>query len=59
VFVALNSSGALDGPLDRRWLGGTVIACTTVWLSSQIVCAVRAREPVYDTSPRAPQAGVQ
>ena len=48
VFLALSRSGALEDAVDARWLGGTVIACTLVWSTSQIVATMRARIPVYD-----------
>lgn len=48
VFLALSRSGLLDDALDRRWLGGTVIAGTFAWLVSQIVVSTRVRLPAYD-----------
>ena len=48
VFFGLSGSGALESAVDPRWLGGTVIGCTLVWLVSQIVFGMRARIPVYD-----------
>jgi ATP synthase protein I len=55
VFAALSTSGALDGPVDPRWLAGAVIACTFAWLGAQVVGSVRARELAYDL-PASPQA---
>lgn len=58
VFVSLNRSGAVrgadgsGGPIDAQWLGGSVIACTLVWMTSQIVFSMRARQLVYDLPPR-------
>lgn len=48
VFVALNRSGLLEGTIDARWLGGTVIAGTLAWLAAQVVASTRARIPVYE-----------
>jgi len=59
VFLALASSGALDGPVDARWLGGTVIACTLAWTTTQIVFTMRARQLVYDLPPRATEANTR
>jgi ATP synthase protein I len=57
VFVALQRSGQLDSTVDRNWLGGVVVAATVVWLSAQVLCAVRARQPLYDLPVRGPQQG--
>lgn len=59
VFVALDRAGALDGAIDADWLGGTVIACTLVWLASQIFFSVRARQPLYDLPSHAEEANVR
>lgn len=48
VFVGLERSGLLDGTLDRRWLGGTVIGATMLWLAVQVRLHTTAREPAYD-----------
>ncbi|QNN51960.1 hypothetical protein [Nocardioides mesophilus] len=48
TFVALSRSGALEGSVDGRWLGGTVIAATIGWLAAQVLASTRARIPVYD-----------
>lgn len=48
VYLGLRDAGALHGPVDARWLSGAVIAGTLVWTTSQIVFALRARQPVYD-----------
>lgn len=56
VLVGLNSSGMLDGPVDRRWLAGAVIVCTLVWISAQIVGHVRTRQPLYDLPAQQPPA---
>jgi hypothetical protein len=53
VFVALSRSGLLADELDRKWLAGTVIAGTLVWVVSQIVVTMRVRIPMYDL----PEAG--
>jgi ATP synthase protein I len=59
VFVALNRSGALDGAVHPAWLGGTVIACTLVWLVAQIILSTRVRQPLYDLPSRAEEASVR
>jgi len=56
VFLALSRSGALDGTVDARWLGGTVIVCTLVWLACQIFFSMRTREPLYDLPAPAEEA---
>ncbi|MFS3129925.1 hypothetical protein ACLM5J_16110 [Nocardioides sp. Bht2] len=48
IFLALSRGGALDDALDRRWLGGAVIAGTFAWLVSQIVVSTRLRLPAYE-----------
>ena len=48
VFVALTRSGALDGSVDARWLGGAIIGCTFVWLTVQVIAAMRTRLLIYD-----------
>jgi ATP synthase protein I len=50
VFVGLTSSGATDGALDPRWLGGTVVAATLAWTVWLVVREVRTRRPVYDVA---------
>jgi ATP synthase protein I len=59
VFVALSRSGALEGSIDARWLGGTVIACTLTWLTAQVVTSMRARVPVYDLPAAEAEAGAR
>ncbi|MDT0200991.1 hypothetical protein [Nocardioides sp. AE5] len=48
VFLAMSRSGALDGPVDARWLAGVVIVGTLLWLGAQIVLTTRLRLPAYD-----------
>jgi ATP synthase protein I len=48
LFLALSGSGLLDHGLDRRWLAGTIIGGTFVWLLAHLVLAVRVRIPVYE-----------
>lgn len=48
VFVALERSGTLDGGLDGRWLGGTMVVATFAWITAQLVVTLRARVPIYD-----------
>lgn len=59
VYVALSSGGALDGPIDPRWLSGAVIACTLAWITTQIVVSMRARQPVYDLGSQGAEASVR
>jgi len=48
VFVGLRRSGLLEQAIDPRWLGGTVIAATLIWLTVQVVASLRTRIPVYE-----------
>jgi ATP synthase protein I len=48
LFLVLSDSGLLDATLDRRWLAGTIIGGTFVWLGAHLVLAVRARIPAYE-----------
>ncbi len=51
VFWGLSTSGALGEQLDERWLAGTVIVGTLVWLAVQIRRSMRARIPAYELGP--------
>jgi ATP synthase protein I len=53
LFLGLSDSGLLDESLDRRWLAGTIIAGTFVWLGAHLALAVRARIPAYELPPTA------
>ena len=61
VFWQLTQSGALESDLDRRWLGGALVAATIGWMVGQIVLTTRVRIPVYDlprgSSAAAPTGG--
>jgi len=59
AFLALTRSGALDDTIDRRWLGGTVIACTMAWLAAQTWFATRLRIPAFDLPADGPEAGAR
>ena len=59
VYVTLSRGGTLEGPVDARWLSGAVIACTLAWTTSQIVVAVRSREPVYDLPSHGTESSVR
>ncbi len=59
VFVGLSASGALESAIDARWLGGTVIVCTLVWLTTQIVVTMRSRQPIYDLPSDGQEASVR
>lgn len=50
VLLVLQASGLLVADLDPRWLGGTVIAATVVWLGAHVGAAARARVPAYDVA---------
>lgn len=52
VFVALRSSGVLGSTVDARWVAGTLIVTTLVWLVAQIIAATRSRQPLYDLPER-------
>ncbi len=52
VFVGLQASGVLEESVDRRWLGGVVIACALAWSAAQFRATATARIPTYDLSPR-------
>jgi ATP synthase protein I len=51
VFAGLDSSGRLESDIDGRWLGGTVIAGTVVWLAIQVTLSMRARQLYFDPAP--------
>lgn len=57
VFVAVQRSGDLGTTVDENWAGGVVIAATVVWLTTQVICAVRARQPLYDLPSARPEQG--
>ncbi|HEX6247720.1 MAG TPA: hypothetical protein VFZ64_07620 [Nocardioidaceae bacterium] len=59
VYVGLSSGGALDGPVDARWLSAAVIASTLAWTTTQIVVTTRARRPVYDLPSEQTEASVR
>jgi ATP synthase protein I len=59
VFVGLSRSGALEESVDPRWLGGTVIVCTLVWLATQITVSMRVRQPLYDLPSEGQEASVR
>lgn len=59
VYVALTNGGALDGPVDARWLSAAVIASTLAWTTAQIVVTTRLRQPVYDLPSQEEEASVR
>jgi ATP synthase protein I len=59
VYVGLNSGGALDGPVDARWLSAAVIGATLAWTATQIVVTLRARQLVYDLPSPGAEASVR
>jgi len=48
AFVVIGSAGWLGDPLHRGSLGLTIIVCTLTWTTTQVVAAVRHRQPLYD-----------
>jgi ATP synthase protein I len=59
VYVGLSSGGALEGPVDERWLSGAVIAATLAWTVAQIVVTMRGRQLVYDLPSHDQEASVR
>jgi hypothetical protein len=59
VFLALRQSGALGSSVDARWVAGTVIGGTLVWLGGQIYAHMHTREPLYDLAPTHPEPGAR
>jgi ATP synthase protein I len=59
VYVGLDRSGALGVSIDARWLSGAVIACTLTWTTTQIVMALRSRQPLYDLPSHGSEASVR
>jgi len=59
AFLALTKSGVLDDTLDRRWLGGAVIAATLTWLGTQIWLSTKARIPAYELPGGQSEAGAR
>lgn len=59
VYMALTGGGALDGPVDARWLSAAVIACTLAWTTTQIVVTTRLRVPAYDLASQEEEASVR
>ena len=58
AFMALRRAGMLDdGTLDPKWLAGTMLALTAVWLVGHVRAATTARIPVYDLAQRPAEAG--
>lgn len=49
VFVALRDSGLMEGTVDRRWLGLTVIVGTLAWTGLLLRGATTQRIPHYHT----------
>ena len=42
----------LGSTVDARWVAGTLIVTTLVWLVAQIIAATRSRQPLYDLPER-------
>jgi ATP synthase protein I len=59
VYLGLKGGGALDGPVDPKWLSAAVIACTLGWTWTQIVVSVRGRQPIYDLGSHGTEASVR
>lgn len=58
VFLGLQSSGVMAGQVDANWLAGTLIGCTLVWTTTQIVLSMRARQLAYDLPSQPKDASV-
>ncbi|MDF9715469.1 hypothetical protein INN71_04420 [Nocardioides sp. ChNu-153] len=52
ALAALAASGATDGPLSARWLGGAVVLGAVAWSVVQVVVTTRLRVPLYDLPER-------
>lgn len=48
VFRGVSRSGALAAGVDAAWLGWSVIGCTLVWTTAQVLQTLRTRQLVYD-----------
>jgi ATP synthase protein I len=48
VYVGLSSGGALEGPVDPRWLSAGVIVATLAWTTTQVLVITRSRQLIYD-----------
>jgi len=48
AFATLQASGLMESTIDGRWLGGTVIAGTVLWLAIQVTLTLRTRQLYYD-----------
>jgi ATP synthase protein I len=59
VYAGLSRGGALDGPVDPRWVSAAVIACTLTWTTSQVIAVVRGRQPIYDEPSQPTEASVR
>jgi ATP synthase protein I len=59
VYVGLSSGGALDGPVDARWLSAAVIASTLAWTVTQVVVTMRSRQLVYELPSQGTEASVR
>lgn len=59
VYVGLSGGGALDGPVDARWLSGAVIASTLAWTVTQVVTTMRSRQLLYDLPSQQTEASVR
>ena len=59
AYVGLSGGGALDGPVDARWLSAAVIACTLTWTFTHVVVSMKVRQPVYDLPSHGTEASVR
>lgn len=59
VYVGLSRGGALEGPVDARWLSAAVIASTLTWTTTQIVVHMRSRQLAYDLPSHETEASVR
>lgn len=54
VLAVIGAAGLIGDPFDRTALGVTIIACTVVWTTFEIVAATKHRQPLYDLGSAAP-----
>lgn len=59
LLLGLTRSGALDGDLERRWVGVAMIVAVIVWMVAHVVAVVTARLPVYDLDRRSAGGGAR
>lgn len=58
-FAVVEGSEMLDESVSRGWLAAAVIACSLGWITTQVVVAVRTRQPHFDLPPDGEEASVR